>query len=125
MDFWKICVTTNLFNLQILQFCLQLMISTMTISPIAIQVPMHEIFGDNSCYFYWATLVLLSYQMIIGGFGMAIYRYGCIHNLFPPQKEPRKVAKIILISELFIIILLVSINCSGNIFNHIFVEDYW
>ena len=86
----------------------------MIVAPIAIQVPMIEIFEGNSCYFYWATTVLLTNQMAIGGFGMAIFRVGCIHNLFPSHIEPREVARIILVSELGILVSLAIINASGT-----------
>ena len=90
----------------------------MTISPIAVQVPMNEIFNDTSCYFHWATMVILPYHMAIGGFGMAIFRVGCIHNLFSAQKDPKEVSKIILVSELAILGLLSTINCSGKVIHH-------
>ena len=86
----------------------------MIVAPIAGQVPMIEIFEGNSCYFYWATTVLITYQMAIGGFGMAIYRVGCIHNFFPSHIEPSKVARIILVSELGILVSLAIINASGT-----------
>ena len=111
----NLCPNLKSFSLQILQFVLQLIIAIMTISPIAVQVPMNEIFNDTSCYFHWATMVILPYHMAVGGFGMAIFRVGCIHNLFPAEKEPKEVSKIILVSELVILALLSTINCSGEV----------
>ena len=111
----NLCSNLKSFSLQILQFVLQLIIAIMTISPIAVQVPMNEILNDTSCYFHWATMVILPYHMAVGGFGMAIFRVGCIHNLFPAEKEPKEVSKIILVSELVILALLSTINCSGEV----------
>ena len=111
----NLCSNLKSFCLQILQFVLQLIIAIMTVSPIAVQVPMNEIFNNASCYFHWGTIVILPYHMAIGGFGMAIFRVGCIHNLFPAQKEPKEASKIILVSELVILALLSTINCSGEV----------
>ena len=88
----------------------------MMITPIAVQVPMYEIFEGNSCYIYWTAALVITYQMAIGGFGMAIFRVGCIFNLFPSKVEPKDVGRIILVSQLSMLVLLSAINCSGKNF---------
>ena len=90
------------------------MISVMTITPIAVQVPMNEIFGDGSCYLYWISMVGICYALSIFGFGMAVFRLGCVFNLFPQNVEPRVVSKYILVIETIILFLAIATNMSGT-----------
>ena len=61
----------------------------MTIIPIATQTPMKDYIGQEGCYFYWTSFTIISYELVVGGFVMAIFRVCCIHNLLP-QNIPMK-----------------------------------
>ena len=100
---------------KVLQFSLLLMISVLTISPIAVQVPMNEIFGDGSCYLYWISVIGLCNTLTIFGFGMAVFRLECIFNLFPYYVEPKVMSKYIIMAETILLVTLVGTNMTGNL----------
>ena len=91
------------------------MISVLTISPIAVQVPMNEIFGNGSCYFYWISVIGLCNTLTIFGFGMAVFRLECIFNLFPYYVEPKVMSKYIIMAETILLVTLVGTNMTGNL----------
>ena len=101
---------------KVLQFSLLLMISVLTISPIAVQVPMNEIFGNGSCYLYWISVIGLCNTLTIFGFGMAVFRLECIFNLFPYYVEPKVMSKYIIMAETILLVTLVGTNMTGNMF---------
>ena len=52
--------------------------------------------------------------MSIFGFGMAVFRLGCVFNLFPQYVEPKVVSKYILVTEIVILMTTIATNMSGN-----------
>ena len=54
--------------------------------------------------------------MSIFGFGMAVFRLGCVFNLFPQEVEPKFVSKYILVAELLILVATIATNMSGDLY---------
>ena len=69
---------------------------------------MYDIFGQIGCTVYAMSMHLHARLIIVGGFGMAIFRIVCIENL-AKQIEGKNLAKIIHLVE-FVVILMVTIT---------------
>ena len=80
----------------------------MTIISIISQISIYDIFGENGCDVYASSIRLHGRLLVVGGFGMAIFRIVCIENL-AKQIERKKLAKIICIVE-YVVIILVTIT---------------
>ena len=69
---------------------------------------MYDIFGEIGCAVYALSMRLHGRLLVLGGFGMAIFRIVCIENL-AKQIERKNLAKIIHLVE-FVVILTVPIT---------------
>ena len=79
----------------------------MTIIPIATQKPMYEFVGRTGCQLYWGVNAAWQWLMGISGLGMAIYRLICFHYLFKKELNTKKIARLILVVELAVIVVIV------------------
>ena len=68
-------------------------VSIMTAVPIAIQTPMAKVFGEKSCYLFWAANVIYQWKLITSGLGMAIYRLICFKFLFKRHLNTKSMAR--------------------------------
>ena len=68
-------------------------VSIMTAVPIAIQTPMAKVFGEKSCYLFWAANVIYQWKLITSGLGMAIYRLICFKFLFKRNLNTKSMAR--------------------------------
>ena len=80
----------------------------MTIIPIITHISMYDIFGEIGCAVYALSVRLHARILIVGGFGMAIFRIICIENL-AKQIERKYLAKLIHLVE-FVVIVTVTIT---------------
>ena len=80
----------------------------MTTISIFSQISMYDIFGEIGCVVYPMFMRIHGRLLIVGGFGMAIFRIACIENL-AKQVERKKLAKIIHFVE-FVVIMIVPIT---------------
>ena len=85
-------------------------VSVLTTVPIATQTPLASYFGKNVCYVYWAASLTYTWNLILSGIGMAIYRLLCFHYLFKRELNTKSLAKKILMAELAIMALMMSAN---------------
>ena len=69
---------------------------------------MYDIFGEIGCAVYALSVRLHARILIVGGFGMAIFRIICIENL-AKQIERKYLAKLIHLVE-FVVIVTVTIT---------------
>ena len=68
-------------------------VSIMTAVPIAIQTPMAKVFGEKSCYIFWAANFIYQWKLITSGLGMAIYRLICFKFLFKRHLNTKSMAR--------------------------------
>ena len=80
----------------------------MTTISIITQISIYDIFGENGCDTYAASIRLHGRLLAVGGFGMAIFRIVCIEDL-AKQIQGKTLAKIIYIVE-YTVILLVTMS---------------
>ena len=69
---------------------------------------MYDIFGEIGCAVYALSMRLHGRLLVLGGFGMAIFRIVCIENL-AKQIERKNLAKIIHLIE-FVFIMTITIT---------------
>ena len=79
----------------------------MTLLPIATQTPMFEFFGVEGCYFYTVSQVTSGSVLVVGGFGMVVYRLLCLQKTMMTKEERKATMKRILIAEVLIVLVLV------------------
>ena len=79
----------------------------MTLLPIATQTPMFEYIGIKGCYFYTVSQVTGGSVVVIGGFGMSVFRLLCLWKKMITKEEGKSTMKKILIAEVLIGLALV------------------
>ena len=79
----------------------------MTLLPIATQTPMFEFFGVEGCYFYTVSQVTYGSVLVIGGFGMAVFRLLCLKKRMMTKEERKATMNRILIAEVLITLAIV------------------
>ena len=75
----------------------------MTFISIITQIPMNDMFGDNGCIIFGLSNGIHAELLIIGGFGMAIFRIICVEN-WVQHIEKEKLVKIIHFLEIVFVI---------------------
>ena len=80
----------------------------MTTISIITQISIYDILGKNGCDVYASSIRLHGRLLVVGGFGMAIFRIVCIENL-AKQIERKYLAKLIYLVE-FVVIVTVTIT---------------
>ena len=72
----------------------------------------YDIFGETGCFIFYASIRIFNQSLVIGGFGMAIFRIICVEN---PEKQIGKanLVKNILLVETAIVIGLNIISSFG------------
>ena len=68
-------------------------VSIMTTVPIAVQTPMAKVFGEKSCYIFWAANSIYKWKLVTSGLGMAIYRLICFKFLFKRNLNTKSIAR--------------------------------
>ena len=79
----------------------------MTLISIATQTPMFEYIGIEGCYFYTVSQVTSGSFLVIGGFGMAVYRLLCLQRRMMTKEERKSMMKRILVAKILIALALV------------------
>ena len=75
-------------------------------------ISIYDIFGETGCFVFYALIRINNQLLVIGGFGMAIFRIICVEN---PEKQIGRanLAKTILSVETAIVIGLNIISTFG------------
>ena len=102
----------------------------MTTISIFKQISVYNIFGETGCIIFGLSIGIHEQLLIIGGFGMAIFRLFCIEN-WSEQIERQQLVRIIHLIQSAIIIITTTISIFGisyagwekNIMNQ-FCKDY-
>ena len=88
-------------------------VSIMTAVPIASQTPMAKVFGEQSCYIFWAANVIYQWKLITSGLGMAIYRLICFKFLFKRNLNTKKMVRYVLLVQLAVSVTMISVRAFG------------
>ena len=91
--------------------------SAMTLAPIAIQMPMNTIFGQNACFVYWVSNQMYLLKTTTSGAGMAVYRLLCFHFLYKRNLNTKTMVRKIRIAEWMVILgVMASFALSFDIY---------
>ena len=84
----------------------------LTTISIASQTPLYDIIGEQGCIIYWLSSVLHSQSLVVGGLGMAIFRFICLENRLQEFSKD-KLATIIHIVGLILLCSIATITIIG------------
>ena len=87
----------------------------MTTISIITQISMYDIFGENGCIIFGLSIGIHEQLLVIGGFGMAIFRIICIEN-WAKHIEREKLVKIIHLVEIVFVIGTTTMAIFGIIY---------
>ena len=96
---------------QVVLLCSRSILSIFQVSSILSNSPISKIFGETSCLVFIIVQFASLWQTVLGGFGMALYRYLCLEKptLFHKLGQER-ITKIILIGEFLIVVISVVVG---------------
>ena len=83
----------------------------MTTISIITQISMYDIFGKPGCILFGLSIGIHEQLLVIGGFGMALFRIICVENL--TKIDRAKLVKIIHLVEFIFVIGTTSMSTIG------------
>ena len=84
---------------QICQLITSTIIGCLTIMSFIRRTPIIEDIGSISCWFYWAAILIHNLSVILGGLGMAAFRFLCIKLVYTTVAQVWSLLKQILLAE--------------------------
>ena len=86
----------------------------MTTISIGTQISGYDIIGEEGCILFWLSSVIQPHVLVIGGFGMAVFRLICVENA-AQQITKEMLLTIIHAAELILLCCTVTLVTSGMI----------